>query len=118
MATKTPKRAILRYQDKNNKNHRVMCDPQKATKIMPFININKAQVGDIYITHGGIIFLEKNGELMLPDTSVITGVTRPLAPPRLNNFIEGQETIKDYIAKKAPDTYLKFFNDVQEIEED
>lgn len=116
MAHKKATKAILRYQDKDGKNYRIMCDPQKATKIMQYININHANVGSIYITKNNIIFLEKNGEIMLPDKTYKFGVIDELPQSRLFDFFEGQEVIKDYIAKNSPDTYLKFFHDVQEVE--
>lgn len=114
--------AILRYQtiskkdgQSYHKNHRVMCDTEKAKRIMSYINVNGVKSGEIYITAKGTIFLKVNDDIFLP-SHFDNGVVRPLED-NLLDFAAGQENIKDYIAKRNPKTYLKFFNDVEEMEE-
>ena len=102
--------AILRYLDDKKKSHRVMCDIKKAKYIMEYFNVHNLKAGDIYITSSGTIFLNVNNELFLP-SHFVNGVIHPLTP--YGSYQDGQEQIKDYIAKRNPDIYLKFFDDVE-----
>lgn len=110
-------KAILRYQIKTKskiENHRIICDIKKATHVMPYVNIHGKETGNIYITSNKILFMKVDGKIALPHHFSPQGTLFTLEKD-LAGFINGQEELKDYIAERSPETYLKFFNDAKEV---
>ena len=112
-------KAILRYQIKTKskiENHRIVCDIKKATRVIYYTNIHGNKTGEIYITSNRVLFMRVNNEIFLPHHFDESWAIHVLGNGNsLTDFQNGQEELKDYIAKFAPETYLKFFNDVEEV---
>lgn len=107
---KKTNKAILRYQNKidDKPGHRIMCDTETAVFLCDLKNINDYTIGKIYLSDTGILFIEDNKNIYLPDS--YKGKFEELKPPRLHHFKEGQEATKDYIGKHHPEIYMKYFD--------
>lgn len=105
-------KAILRYLEKGSeKPHRVLCDTTKAKEICEIKNINKYTQGKIYITQQQLLFIATKDNIYFP---MLSGdKIKELHPERLEDFRQGQEALKDYIAKEYPDKYIKYFDDTE-----
>lgn len=109
-------KAILSYKTPSGeKIHRILCDTEKSKLVCDHINRNGAKIGNIYITTKQQLFIKSIVDKALYFPRYTAGRFSPLTPTSLQEFQDGQEALKDYIAQKYPDEYVKHFDDAEGI---
>lgn len=109
-------KAILSYKTPSGeKIHRILCDTEKSKLVCDYLNRNGAKVGNIYITTKQQLFIESIVDKTIYFPRYVTGGFAKLKYTSLQEYQDGQEALKDYIAQKYPDEYVKHFDDAEGI---